>query len=153
MTRSRHILYIEDDAASAEMVKMYLEREIPDVLVETRTSAAGAEEALNQRCYDLLIIDLCLPGELGTDIAKKVHEMDPNQPIHLVSAYRGDKCRALAARAGLTLEPKVGEISPDQFLKCVRCRLEERPCESIGMKPLRPIQIISPHVREARAAA
>lgn len=150
--RDLHILYIEDDAGSAELVKMYLERNIPDVLVETRTSAAGAEEALNQRCFEVLIIDLCLPGELGTDIARKVLERDPKQPIHLVSAYRGDSCKALAHEVGLELEPKMGEISPDDFLQHVRRKLSERPCATIG-KPRRPIEIISPHVKEARAAA
>jgi DNA-binding response OmpR family regulator len=153
MKRTRHILYIEDDAASAELVKMYLEYQMPDVLVETRTSAAGAEEALNQRCFDLLIIDLCLPGELGTDIARRVLERDDRQPIHLVSAYRGDNCRALASEIGLALEPKLCEISPAEFLDCVKCKLRQRPCSAIGRVPLRPIQIIPQPVRDARAAA
>lgn len=152
--RTKHILYIEDEPDQAEMVKMFLESNLPEVLVETRSSAAGAEEALNARCFDLVVLDMCLPGgEMGSDIARKILERDPKQPIHLMSAYRGSSCQALAAGVGLPLEPKMAEISPEQFLECVRCKLNWRPCETIGMRPLRPIEIISPHVREARAAA
>lgn len=151
MKRTRHILYVEDDADSAEMVKMYLESQLPDVLVELRMSAAGAEEALNKKCYDLLIIDFCLCGELGTTIAREVLEADPKQPIHLVSAYRGAACRALAEKVGLTLEPKLAEISPNEFLERVRRKLDQRPCTSIDRRPIGPLQIIAPVVREARA--
>lgn len=154
MIRNRRILYVEDEADSADIVKQYLERSLPDVMVETRSSAAGAEEALNARCYDLIILDLCLPGgELGTDIARKILDRDPRQPIHLVSAYRGTECQALATGIGLELEPKVGEISPTRFLASVKCKLNWRPCATLAVNMLRPLELVSPHVREARSAA
>lgn len=154
MKRDRHILYIEDEPDSAEVVKALIEGAWPDVIVEVCSSAAGAEQALNARCYDLVMIDLCLPfGIMGNQIAGKILERDPNQSVQIVSAYRGHECQLLANKIGLELEPKMGEELPTEFLERVRHKLDQRPCAAIGMQPLRPIELISPHVREARTAA
>jgi CheY-like chemotaxis protein len=125
----RRILYIEDDPAALMLVRTFLERSLPDVLVDVCTTEAGAEERLNNFCYDLIISDYCLPGPTtGAVIAEHVLVRDPNQPFYLMSEYVGDHVKAEAARVGLELHGKFSTVEPDVFLSRVKALLEVRPC-------------------------
>ena len=77
------ILIIEDEVAIAELEKDYLE--LSDFQVETRnTGDAGLQAALEGQ-FDLIILDLMLPGRDGFEVCKKIREQK-NIPILMVSA-------------------------------------------------------------------
>lgn len=126
---NRHILYIEDDQTQLELVQKLLEHSLPDVIVETCFCAEGAEAFLNSRSYDLIICEVALPGELGTDIAGKILERDAGQAIYLMSEYTGSKIREGAARIGLELQRKPSVIYQVEFVEEVK-RLLNKPCDS-----------------------
>lgn len=77
------ILIIEDEEAIADLEKDYLELSDFQVHIEnsgdTGLAAALAEE------FDLVILDLMLPGMDGFDVCKKIREKK-NIPILMVSA-------------------------------------------------------------------
>lgn len=124
----RKILYIEDSPDQLELVQTLLERNLPDVMVEARCTVDGAEQALNSACYDLIICDVDLPGELGTAIAARILERDPGQPIYLMSEYVGENVHREAARLGLKLHGKFSTVTAAEFLLAVKVLLERRPC-------------------------
>jgi CheY-like chemotaxis protein len=127
---NQFILYIEDDPVQLELVQKLLEHELPGVIVDVCCTARGAESFLNHRCYDVIVCDVDLPGELGTDIAAKILERDPGQPIHLMSEYTGHKVKEAAARIGLTLQRKFVDKDPQEFVEDVKLLLTKRPCDS-----------------------
>jgi CheY-like chemotaxis protein len=129
------ILYIEDDPDQLVLVRCFIERELPGVIVDVCCTASGAEAFLNSRCYDLIICDVALPGELGTDIAARILERDPTQPIYLMSEYTGPEVRAAATRIGLELQRKFSQKDPDEFIDDIRKMLAQRPCDSSIAKP------------------
>ena len=57
------ILVVEDDAAIAELIGLYLESERLEPTVAT--SAEEAEAALRRGVFHLLILDINLPGRNG----------------------------------------------------------------------------------------
>ena len=92
------ILIIEDEATIAELEKDYLELSGFEVEV-ANDGARGLYKALNEE-YDLVILDLMLPGIDGFDICRMVRE-EKNIPIIMVSAKKDDidKIRGLGLGA------------------------------------------------------
>lgn len=79
----KRILIIEDDTAIAQIEKDYLELAGFKVDVEN-TGIRGLQRALDE-AFDLLIIDLMLPGIDGFGICKRIRE-SKEIPIIMVSA-------------------------------------------------------------------
>ncbi len=92
------ILIIEDEESIAELEKDYLELSGFDVEIEN-DGADGLEKALGED-FDLIILDLMLPGMDGFEICKRFREKK-NTPIIMVSAKKEDidKIRGLGLGA------------------------------------------------------
>lgn len=93
------ILIVEDEESIAELEKDYLELSGFEVEIEN-DGTEGLSKALKED-YDLLILDLMLPGTDGFEICKKVREVK-NTPIIMVSAKKEDidKIQGFGARGG-----------------------------------------------------
>ncbi len=92
------ILIVEDEEAIADLERDYLE--LSGFTVEVANDGdTGLQKALNED-YDLLILDLMLPGTDGFDICRQVRE-EKNTPIIMVSAKKDDidKIRGLGLGA------------------------------------------------------
>lgn len=92
------ILIIEDEEAIADLEKDYLELSDFEVEIE-HTGNEGLERALKEN-FDLIILDLMLPGMDGFEVCKKIRE-EKNIPILMVSAKKDDidKIRGLGLGA------------------------------------------------------
>lgn len=84
---SKRILIIEDERAIAELEKDYLELAGYETHI-VDNGEAGLYEAVNGS-YDMLIIDIMLPGRSGYEILKSVSE-EKDIPVILVSAKKSD---------------------------------------------------------------
>ncbi len=92
------ILIVEDEAAIAELEKDYLELSGFEVEV-ANDGKTGLRKALNEE-FDLVILDLMLPGVDGFEICRQVRA-EKNTPIIMVSAKKDDidKIRGLGLGA------------------------------------------------------
>ncbi|SHK37292.1 DNA-binding response regulator, OmpR family, contains REC and winged-helix (wHTH) domain [Anaerocolumna jejuensis DSM 15929] len=92
------ILIVEDETAIAELEKDYLELSGFEVEIEN-DGDQGLERALKEE-FDLIILDLMLPGTDGFEICKNVRSAK-NIPILMVSAKKEDidKIRGLGMGA------------------------------------------------------
>lgn len=92
------ILIVEDEETIADLEKDYLELSGFEVEV-ANDGDSGLEKALQEE-YDLLILDLMLPGVDGFEICRKVRD-EKNTPIIMVSAKKDDidKIRGLGLGA------------------------------------------------------
>ena len=92
------ILIIEDEVAIADLEKDYLELSGFEVKIENRGDK-GLQTALKEQ-FDLIILDLMLPGMDGFEVCKRIRE-DRNVPILMVSAKKDDidKIRGLGLGA------------------------------------------------------
>lgn len=92
------ILIVEDEEAIADLEKDYLELSDFEVTIENNGDR-GLETALKGN-YDLVILDLMLPGIDGFEVCKKIRE-EKNIPIIMVSAKKDDidKIRGLGLGA------------------------------------------------------
>lgn len=92
------ILIIEDEEAIADLEKDYLELSDFEVIIEN-TGDAGLARAMSEE-FDLIILDLMLPGMDGFEVCKNIRE-EKNIPIIMVSAKKDDidKIRGLGLGA------------------------------------------------------
>ena len=92
------ILIIEDEVSIAELEKDYLELSGFEVDME-HNGDLGLEKALNTE-YNLIILDLMLPGMDGFEICRRIRE-HKNIPVLMVSAKKEDidKIRGLGMGA------------------------------------------------------
>ena len=113
------ILIIEDEVAIAELQKDYLEINEFDVTIEN-DGAKGLEAALDQD-FDLVILDLMLPGMDGYEICKNIRN-EKNIPIIIVSAKKDDidkvRCLGLGADDYMTKT-----FSPSELVARVKAHL------------------------------
>lgn len=116
---SNRILIVEDEESIADLEKDYLE--LSGFTVEVCNDGdAGLQKAMSVE-YDLLILDLMLPGTDGFEICKKVREVK-NTPILMVSAKKDDidKIRGL----GLGADDYITKpFSPSELVARVKAHL------------------------------
>lgn len=116
---SSRILIIEDETSIAELEKDYLELSGFEVELEEQGDV-GLERALNED-FDLLILDLMLPGMDGFEICRKLRE-EKNTPIIMVSAKKDDidKIRGLGLGAD---DYMTKPFSPSELVARVKAHL------------------------------
>ena len=113
------VLIIEDEMPIAELERDYLELSDFEVAIET-DGRAGLDRVLSED-FDILILDLMLPGISGFDICRVVREKR-EMPIILVSARKDDidKIRGL----GLGADDYITKpFSPSELVARVKAHL------------------------------
>ena len=113
------ILIVEDEVAIAELEKDYLELSGFEVEVEIQGDV-GLIRALKDE-FDLIILDLMLPGVDGFEICRKIRETK-NTPIIIVSAKKDDidKIRGLGMGAD---DYMTKPFSPSEMVARVKAHL------------------------------
>ena len=113
------ILIVEDEVAIAELEKDYLELSGFEVEVEN-SGDVGLVRSLKEE-FDLIILDLMLPGVDGFEICRKIRETK-NTPIIIVSAKKDDidKIRGLGMGAD---DYMTKPFSPSEMVARVKAHL------------------------------
>ena len=65
-----HILLVDDDDKIRELLKTFLVDN--KYLVSTASNAAEAKEVLKYITFDLLVIDIMMPGQNGYELTKEI---------------------------------------------------------------------------------
>lgn len=113
------ILIVEDEIAIVELERDYLELSGFEVAVAS-DGLVGLEKAMTED-YDLIILDLMLPGVDGFEICRSVREKK-NTPIIMVSAKKDDidKIRGLGLGAD---DYMTKPFSPSELVARVKAHL------------------------------
>lgn len=114
------ILIIEDELTTAELEKNYLELTGFEVTVESNGNS-GLQQALSGN-YQLIILDLMLPGLDGVEICKRIRETS-EIPIIMISSKTEvvDKIRGFGVGANDYLTKP---FDPGELVARVRAHLE-----------------------------
>ena len=104
-----HILVVDDDDKIRDLVRQYLEEN--NFLVTTARDAFDAKKKIEIIKFDILILDIMMPGESGLSLTKYIKKNNPT-PIILLTAKgeTEDRIRGLELGAddylGKPFEPK-----------------------------------------------
>ena len=94
----KQILIIEDDLDIGDMLAINLRDE--GFIVEIATDGTDGLNRLKTQTYDLLVLDLMLPGVDGLEICREVRRMPHYLPIIIVSAKSAETQRILGLELG-----------------------------------------------------
>jgi len=120
------ILVIDDE----DILRQTLGRVLRRVGFQVTTAGDGHEalRLLNEAVYDLVFLDIRLPGMDGLQILKEIRQRNARQPVILLTAYGSLQTALEALRLGATdylLKP----VDPEVLVARTRVLLEELAVE------------------------
>ena len=81
---AHHILVVDDDRRLRDLLKRYLSQN--HFLVTAAADAAEAENMLRSMEFDLIVLDVMMPGKSGLELTRILRQTRPNIPILLLTA-------------------------------------------------------------------
>jgi len=84
----KKILVVDDDQRLRELLQRYLGEQ--GFGVKTAENAGAMDKWLARESFDLIVLDLMLPGEDGLSICRRVRASDPQQAVIMLTA-KGDE--------------------------------------------------------------
>ena len=133
---NEHILLVEDDAAIADALRLHLEQAGYSLHHESDGEAALAR--LDSERWDLILLDLMLPGVDGWDLCRHVRQHHAGVPVIILSARSAEAQRVL----GLELGADDYMAKPFSMLELVaRMRALFRRIEQMRSQPPLPAQL------------
>lgn len=116
------VLVVDDDAGMRETVSEILESQgIPAV---TASNAEAAEDIVRAGDISLAIVDQRLPDAMGTDLSERLHKLDPDMPVLLMTGYAS--AETAVAAVGKVEDFLVKPVRPEQVVSSVRNGLDRR---------------------------
>jgi DNA-binding response OmpR family regulator len=98
MTRQHTILIVDDENHLRRSLSLILQKE--DYRVETAASAEEALDRLKLHEFDLMFLDLNLPGRSGIDLLLDVHKRVPEMQVLILTAHAALESAIQAIRLG-----------------------------------------------------
>ena len=95
---SGKILVVDDDSNVLEVIKMSLESKNYKVIATTEEE--HALEAVREQAFDLSIIDLQLTNLSGISLMEAVHQISPDVPVIILTAYGSIESTVEAMKKG-----------------------------------------------------
>jgi two-component system OmpR family response regulator len=92
------LLVVEDDRTVGHYVKRGLEE--AQYIADWATDGSTALEMLQASAYDLVVLDLRLPGLTGLEVLRTVRDRGQTMPILVLTAQDGVEFKVDALRAG-----------------------------------------------------
>lgn len=82
-----HILVVDDDERLRELIRRFLHEQ--GLVVATASHAAEAKQILANYVFDLMVLDVMMPGQSGVAFTKEMRAADKTLPVLLLTA-RGE---------------------------------------------------------------
>lgn len=99
MTKILNILIVDDDLKLRCLLKKFLLEQAFDVTDVSNTKEADQVMSSNQ--FDVMVLDMMMPGENGLDFCKRLRACDNNIPIIMLSARGEDIDKIIGLEMGL----------------------------------------------------
>ena len=93
-----HILVVDDDNRIRDLVKQYLENN--EFLVTTAKDSQDAKRKLEIIKFDILILDIMMPGQSGLSLTQDLKKNNSQTPIVLLTAKDDSKDRVKGLEFG-----------------------------------------------------
>ncbi|MFB6258066.1 MAG: response regulator transcription factor [Flavobacteriales bacterium] len=129
--RESKILVVEDESSLMELLKVNLTTE--GYQVEVASDGPSALETFSSRRFDLIVLDIMLPGMDGLTVCRKIRAENQQVPILFLSAKNEAKDRIEGLRTGG--DDHLGKpFELDEFLLRVERLLERATSEGSEKK-------------------
>jgi two-component system KDP operon response regulator KdpE len=122
VTTAPRILIVDDDALIQESLSLFLR--LHGYLVEGARSGSEALESIGRRRPDLVVLDLGLPDQHGSEVCERIRKTS-DMPIIVLSARSGDRDKVSALEQGAD-DYVTKPFSSDELLARIRVALRRK---------------------------
>ncbi len=98
-TRAVRILILDDDPETGEVYRFILHKEGYDV--DVATSPQIGLELLDKHQFNILILDLIMPGMSGIEVLERIREKDKDLAIVVVTGYPSVETAVASLKGGV----------------------------------------------------
>ena len=133
------IIVVDDDARLRELLNRYLTEQ--GYAVRVVHDAAEMNRQLGRERYDLMILDLMLPGEDGLSICRRLRGSGESMPIIMLTAKGDDVERIVGLEVGADdYLPK--PFNPRELVARIQAVLRRRPPAGPPGAPTAEVQVV-----------
>ena len=126
MTEQPHILVVDDDNRLRQLLRRYLSDH--GHLVSTAASAQEARQQMDSLAFDLIVLDVMMPGENGLQLTRSLRA-ESQIPILLLTAMGETSDRILGLESGAD-DYLVKPFEPRELLLRIANILRRTPAET-----------------------
>jgi circadian clock protein KaiB len=121
---SKRILVIDDDLSIRQSFAIALEN--TGYLIETAESGEAGIEKTGKGKYDLIYLDLRMPGLNGAETLRELRKIDKDVPIYIITGFYGEYFQGLqeATKEGIGFEVLKKPVGGDQIAAITRDMLK-----------------------------
>ena len=98
MNEKPKVLVVDDDLRLRDLLYRYLKEQ--GFTIKVVEDAQGLDKALSRELFDLLVLDLMLPGEDGLSICRRLRATNNDMPIIMLTAKGDDVDRIVGLEMG-----------------------------------------------------
>ena len=121
-TVPRSVLLVDDHPVVRQGIARILTTAIPDLRIGEAVDGASAIRLLRSSAYQLVLLDLTLPGDSGLSLLRKLRREFPPVPILVVSMHPVDQFAQRALEAG-AIGYVAKDSDPKELVHAVRAAL------------------------------
>lgn len=94
------ILVVDDHALVRQGVKQILADDFEHLIVGEASNIHEMLDLVRKRKWDIVILDLTMPGQSGLDVLKNLKQLHPTLPVLVLSMYPEDQFAVRVLKAG-----------------------------------------------------
>lgn len=94
------VLIVDDHPVVRRGLKEILERELHGAICDEAENAEQAITKVRGQDWDLVVLDIAMPGRSGIDVLKDIKLERPELPVLILSVYAGDQYARRVIKAG-----------------------------------------------------
>jgi PAS domain S-box-containing protein len=130
MPNALHILIVEDDPIDRKMLERLLAQStLGACAVQRAERLAGALEQLQDRAFDIILLDLGLPDSQGMDSVVRLQAQAPQTPIIVLSGLDDANVATQAVQIGVQDYLIKGQVDANLLMRAIRYARERKKAE------------------------
>lgn len=136
-----HILVVDDDERLCALLRGYLSRN--GFRVTLAADAAEARQRLAAMQFDLMVLDVMMPGESGIEFATSLRARERAMPILMLTAMNEPSDRIAGLESGVDdylakpFEPRELVLRLQALMRRVTARRAQAPAENVALGDMR----------------
>jgi two-component system phosphate regulon response regulator OmpR len=134
------ILVVDDDLRLRDLLNRYLTEQ--GFSVRAVSDAADMNRQLTRERYDLMVLDLMLPGEDGLSICRRLRGSNEKMPIIMLTAKGDDVDRIVGLEVGAD-DYLAKPFNPRELVARIQAVLRRRPAAQPPGAPSAETQIVA----------
>ncbi len=135
------LLIVDDEHSVRDSLSHWFKLE--GYLVDSAEDAKNALQKLQARRYDLVLLDIKMPGMDGMELQKRIKGIDPHLSVIIITAYATVETAVQALKEG-AFDYITKPFDPDEFSHTVRNALRGRQLAHENVKLREHVEALSP---------